>query len=197
MYVVSVGTTSAAHCNRQRQPRSCETVRLQRADLSAGRVSVAADAPCWRTQSAAKRETARAVPRARAPLAHEVAAASSMHATGLVNLGNTCNLNAAAQLLAHCAPFSAALMANPSSLAGSDKDATLSRAVAQLCSALHERGRARAPLPPARGAARHLDALSPAGAEAECMVMSECQPPTRRPEFRPPPLGPRAHSRAH
>ena len=27
------------------------------------------------------------------------------------------------------------------------------------------------------------------------MVMSECQPPTRRPEFRPPPLGPRAHSR--
>ena len=63
-----------------------------------------------------------------------------MHATGLVNLGNTCNLNAAAQLLAHCAPFSAALMANPSSLAGSDKDATLSRAVAQLCSALHERG---------------------------------------------------------
>ena len=41
----------------------------------------------------------------------------------------------------------------------------------------------------------HLDALSPAGAEAECIVMEECQPPTRRPEFRPPPLGPRAHSR--
>ena len=63
-----------------------------------------------------------------------------MHATGLVNLGNTCNLNAAAQLLAHCAPFSAALMADPSSIAGSDKDATLSRVVAQPCSALHERG---------------------------------------------------------
>ena len=55
---------------------------------------------------------------------------------GLVNLGNTCNLDAAAQSLAHCAPFSAALTADPSSLAGSDKDATLSRAVAQPCSNL-------------------------------------------------------------
>ena len=48
---------------------------------------------------------------------------------------------------------------------------------------------------PLEGLHVHLDALSPAGAEAECMVMSECQPPTRRPEFQPPPLGPRAHSR--
>ena len=136
---------------------------------------------------------------------------------GLVTLGNTCNLDAAAQFLAHCAPFSAALTADASSLAASDKDATLSRAVAQLCFALHERGLKSAIRPadlinerprspgfgsrrhwlPLKGLHLHLDALSPADAEAECKVMNECQPPTRRPEFRPLPLGPRAHSRAH
>ena len=123
-----------------------------------------------------------------------------------MNLGNTCYLNAVVQSLAHCAPFSAALTGDAGSLDGSDKDAKLSRAVAQLCSALHERGSAVRPAdlikaiqarrPSFSGfrqqdahellcllleglhvhLERHWASANPAGAEAEGMVVDGCQP---------------------
>ena len=123
-----------------------------------------------------------------------------------MNLGNTCYLNAVVQSLAHCAPFSAALTGDAGSLDGSDKDAKLSRAVAQLCSALHERGSAVRPAdlikaiqarrPSFAGfrqqdahellcllleglhvhLERHWASANPAGAEAEGMVVDGCPP---------------------
>ena len=60
---------------------------------------------------------------------------------GLVNLGNTCYLNAVVQALAHCTSFASRLVGDAAMLEGGDNDAKVSRAFAHICSALSDRGR--------------------------------------------------------
>ena len=60
---------------------------------------------------------------------------------GLVNLGNTCYLNAVVQALAHCTSFASRLVGDAGTLEGGDNDAKVSRAFAHICSALSDRGR--------------------------------------------------------